>query len=71
MYSLSGMLLKEPRQGNVREIAEPFILIRRNPPIAAESKTRTQKNTNGGRKSDEFNQRGLPGILEASNSSAP
>ena len=40
-------------------------------PRSLQNQERGDKNTNGERKPDEFTQRGLPGILEASNSSAP
>ncbi len=63
--------MKEPRQGNVRQISDPIDSDLQKFPDGRKIEITLPKNTNGERKPDEFTQRGLPGILEASNSSAP
>ena len=63
--------MKEPRGGNVPQIAGPFILIGKSLLFGCKLDIWLAKSTNEEGLPDEFSQRGLPGILEASNSSAP
>ena len=53
------------------EDREPHLFSLADDPRSLQNREPGEKNTHGERKADEFSQRGLPGILEASNSSAP
>lgn len=63
--------MKEPRRGNVPQIAGPFILIGKRLLFGCKIELWLSKSTKEEGLPGEFTQRGLPGILEASNSSAP
>ncbi|MAI34433.1 MAG: hypothetical protein CMM07_22550 [Rhodopirellula sp.] len=54
--SFSGMLLKEPRQGNVRKIASPIYSDQRKVADRRQNKNDGTKKTKCKRKSDEFTQ---------------
>ena len=68
---LAGILLKETHQGNVRKTLDTINFEQQKFLRPRKSKKCLDKKHLGTEKTGKSTQRGLPGILEASNSSAP